>query len=89
MYAYPEDESDSLDMYEEPRLHMERLMKTRLVELDLSLRILIPLEDAGIKTLGDLTGQTRKDLLKICQLGITKVKKIEEFLEYHMLSLAK
>lgn len=88
MYALPEI-IDEFAKYDEPRIHMDRLMKAKLVEFDLSLRILIPLEDAGIKTLGDLTKRTRKDLLNISQLGKTKVEKIESFLAYHKLTLAK
>ncbi len=88
-YAYPEDNSNEFDKYDEPRLHMERLMRAKLVEFDISLRILIPLEKAGIKTLGDLTSKTRKDLLKINQLGKAAVEKLEAFLDYQMLSLAK
>ena len=87
MYCSPPIETDSFEKYEEPRIHMERLMKVKLVEFDLSLRILIPLEDAGIKTIGDLIKKTRKDLLNISQLGKTKVDKLESFLKYHMLSL--
>lgn len=89
MYCSPQIETDSFAKYDEPRIHMERLMRVKLVEFDLSLRILIPLEDAGIKTLGELTKKTRKDLLSISQLGKTKVEKLENFLKYHMLSLAK
>ena len=89
MYCTLPEKTDEFEKYDEPRIHMERLMKAKLVEFDLSLRILIPLEDAGIRTLGDLTKMTRKDLLSINQLGKTKVEKLEKFLEYYLLSLAK
>ena len=89
MYSSLPEKTDEFAKYDEPRIHMERLMKTKLVEFDLSLRILIPLEDAGIKTLGDLTKRTRKDLLSINQIGKTKVDNLEKFLAYHLLSLAK
>ena len=56
MYKNPSP-ADSFDKYDEPRLHMEKLLKARLTEFDLSLRILIPLEKAGVKTLGDLVKQ--------------------------------
>lgn len=88
MYSSPTIENE-FDKYDEPRLHMERLMRVRLVEFDLSLRILIPLEKAGIKTLGDLTSRTRTDLLAISQLGITAVGRLEAFLEGYALSLKK
>lgn len=81
--------NSEFDKYDEPRLHMERLLKVRLVEFDLSLRILCPLESAGIKTLGDLTKQTKKGLRKIHQLGKISVETLENFLAYHGLALAK
>ena len=79
---------DSFDKYDEPRLHMERLMKVRLIEFDLSLRLLIPLESAGIKTLGDLVKQTRTGLRKIRQIGETSVNHLATFLHGQGLSLA-
>ncbi len=82
-------QSNEFDKYDEPRLHMERLMKAHLVEFDLSLRILCPLEKAGIRTLGDLVKHTAKGLRKINQLGKISVETLERFLAYHGLSLAK
>lgn len=88
MYALPTPDTNEFDKYDEPRLHMERLMRARLVEFDISLRILIPLESAGIKTLGDLVKHSRRDLLGIRQLGAKSVEILESFLDYHMLSLS-
>lgn len=86
---YHYESLDSFDRYDEPRLHLECLMKAPLVDFDLSLRILIPLESAGIRTLGDLVKHTREDLRKIPQLGKISVDKIEKFLDYHLLALKK
>lgn len=86
MYSDPEIDN-SFDKYDEPRLHMERLLKARLVEFDLSIRILLPLEAAGIKTLGDLTLQSRKSLRAIRNLGQTSVGKLEDFISLMGLSL--
>lgn len=88
MYKTPDPNID-FDKYDEPRLHMERLMKAHLVEFELSLRILCPLEKAGIRTLGDLVKHTAKGLRKINQLGRISVETLERFLAYHSLSLAK
>lgn len=76
------------DRYDEPRLHMERLMRVHLTEFDISIRILLPLESAGITRLGHLVKQSRKSLLNIPQFGITSLRKIEAFLDYHGLSLS-
>ena len=62
--------ADDFDKYDEPRLHMERLLKAHLVEFDLSLRILFPLEKAGIKTIGQLLQINRTGLLNIPNIGI-------------------
>lgn len=86
MYATPTEEN-TLDKYDEPRLHMERLMRVRLVEFDLSLRILIPLESAGIKTLGDLTSKSKSDLKRIKSLGAVAIGKLVKLLDHQGLSL--
>lgn len=88
MYNNPSS-IDSFDKYDEPRLHMEKLMKARLIEFDLSLRILIPLEKAGIKTLGDLVRQSRTKLSKINQLGVLSLDILENLVRYMGLSLAR
>lgn len=88
MYQTPTPIND-FDKYDEPRLHMERLLKAHLIEFDLSLRILCPLEKAGIRTLGDLVKQTRKSLRNINQLGRISVETLESFLSYYGLALAK
>ncbi len=79
--------TDSFDKYEEPKLHMERLMKAHLIEFDLSLRILCPLERAGINTLGKLLKNKRDNLLKIPNIGNTAISTIELFLARYNLSL--
>lgn len=85
MYSH----SSEFDKYDEPRLHMERLMRTRLFDFELPIRILIPLEDAGIRTLEDLTKQTKKSLQEIRLLGKISIDKLEKFLAYHELPLAE
>lgn len=88
MYCSPQIDN-SFDKYDELRLHMETLHKAHLIEFDISLRILCPLEKAGIRTLGDLVKQTKKELRKIDQLGKISVDKLERFLADQGLSLAK
>lgn len=88
MYQF-DSPQNSFDKYDEPRLHMERLLKARLIEFDLSLRILIPLEKAGIKTLGDLVKQSKTKLSKINQLGVLSLDRLEKLVIYLGLSFAK
>lgn len=68
---------------------MEKLLNAHLIEFDISLRILCPLEKAGIRTLGELIKQSAKSLRNINQLGRISVETLESFLTYHGLSLAK
>ena len=88
MYQSYPDRID-LDKYDEPRIHMETLMRVHLVEFDIHIRILCLLEKARIRTLGDLVRQTRESLLKINQIGTGTVDTLEKFLTYHHLSLKK
>lgn len=74
--------SSEFDKYDEPRIHIETLMREKLVKFDmLSLRILLRLESAGIKTLGDLLKCRREDLLAIPQFGVTSLRKVDDFLD--------
>ena len=86
---FPSVMQDEFDKYDEPRLHMERLMKTHLIEFDISMRILIPLEESGIRTLGDLVKQTRDSLMKIRMIGCNYVDQLERFLSNLDLKLAQ
>lgn len=79
--------ADDFDKYDEPRLHMECLLKAHLVEFDLSLRILFPLEKAGIKTIGQLLQFNRTGLLNIPNIGKAAINTIESFLSRYALSL--
>ena len=63
-------ESDSLeDDYDEESLHMRQLLKTRLIDMDLSVRALNCLKAAEVDTLGDLVSYNRNDLMKFRNFG--------------------
>lgn len=57
--------------------HIETLMRLRLTELDICLRTLLRLEDAGIKTLGDITMRTASDLCGCRGIGVAALAEIE------------
>lgn len=88
MYVRPSSECE-FDKYDEPRLHMERLLRTHLIEFDLSMRILCPLERAGIRTLGDLANSTREYVHGIYNIGQKGKDTLDSLLEYHMLQYKK
>lgn len=68
------------DKYNEPELHMKRLLDTHLVNTDIPIRILILLESAGIKRIGDLTSSDRERISSIRQIGRGSMKVIENTL---------
>lgn len=86
LIMYTSDDTIDFDKYDEPRLHMERLLKAHLVEFDLPLRILLPLESAGITHLHHLVRQNRESLMEIKNLGKLGIDKLEDFLTYYGLS---
>lgn len=57
------------DTFDEGVLHMRQLLKTRLTELDLSVRALNCLKAADVETLGDLCSINRAELLKFRNFG--------------------
>lgn len=84
----PPPDYSEFDKYDEPRLHMERLMRVKLIEFDISLRILIPLEAAGIKTLGDLTSRTKSEIRQINRINVKSIAVLEKLLDRLALSFA-
>ncbi|MBD5364850.1 MAG: hypothetical protein HDR79_07910 [Bacteroides sp.] len=86
MYERPTPDN-SFDKYDEVRLHMEQLLSAHIIEVDMPMRIAIPLDDAGISRLRDLVRLTREDLFKISRLGAKSVDEIERILERLGLSL--
>ncbi len=62
-------EGDSAEEFDEEVLHMRQLLKTKLVDLDLSVRALNCLKAADVETLGELCQFNRNDLLKFRNFG--------------------
>ncbi|MBT4723241.1 DNA-directed RNA polymerase subunit alpha, partial [Candidatus Falkowbacteria bacterium] len=63
------DEKMENEEFDEEVLHMRQLLKTKLVDLDLSVRALNCLKAADVDTLGDLVSYNKNDLLKFRNLG--------------------
>lgn len=77
----------NFDKYDEPRLHMDRLLNARLIEFDLSARIVYPLDSHGVKTLGDLIKWSRKEIRRIKRIGVASVRRIERLMTRYNLKL--
>ncbi len=62
-------DSDSVEEFDEEALHMRQLLKTKLTDLDLSVRALNCLKAADVERLAELVSFNRNDLLKIRNFG--------------------
>jgi DNA-directed RNA polymerase subunit alpha len=67
--------------FDEEVLHMRQLLKTRLVDMDLSVRALNCLKAADVDTLGDLVQYNRNDLLKFRNFGKKSLTELDELLD--------
>jgi len=63
------DEIAQTETYDEESLHMRQLLKTRLIDMDLSVRALNCLKAAEVDTLGDLVSFNKNDLMKFRNFG--------------------
>ena len=62
-------ETETAEEFDEEVLHMRQLLKTRLTDLDLTVRALNCLKSADVDTLGELCQFSRADLLKFRNFG--------------------
>jgi DNA-directed RNA polymerase subunit alpha len=72
--------------FDETSLHMRQLLKTKLVDMDLSVRALNCLKAADIETLGDLVSFNKNDLLKFRNFGKKSLTELEDLVESKGLS---
>jgi DNA-directed RNA polymerase subunit alpha len=72
--------------FDEEILHMRQLLKTKLVDLDLSVRALNCLKAAEVESLGDLVKFNKNDLLKFRNFGKKSLTELDELLETMNLS---
>lgn len=64
--------------FDENALHMRQLLKTKLVDMDLSVRALNCLKAADVETLGDLVSYNKNDLLKFRNFGKKSLTELED-----------
>jgi DNA-directed RNA polymerase subunit alpha len=67
--------------FDETSLHMRQLLKTKLVDMDLSVRALNCLKAADVETLGDLVSFNKNDLLKFRNFGKKSLAELEELVK--------
>ncbi|MDR1591364.1 MAG: DNA-directed RNA polymerase subunit alpha [Prevotellaceae bacterium] len=69
------------DDFDEDSLRMRQMLKTKLTDLDLSVRALNCLKAADLETLGDLCRITRAELLKFRNFGKKSLTELDETLD--------
>ncbi len=80
------DEIAQTETYDEESLHMRQLLKTKLVDMDLSVRALNCLKAAEVDTLGDLVSFNKNDLMKFRNFGKKSLTELEELVNVKGLS---
>ena len=74
-------ESESNEEFDEEILKMRQLLKSKLVDMDLSVRALNCLKSAEVETLGELVVFNKNDLLKFRNFGKKSLSELDELLE--------
>jgi len=72
------EEMSQTETYDEEALHMRQLLKSKLADLDLSVRALNCLKAAEVETLGDLVSYNKNDLMKFRNFGKKSLSELEE-----------
>ena len=73
-------ETEGNEEFDEEVLHMRQLLKTKLVDMDLSVRALHCLKSAEVETLGELVVFNKTDLLKFRNFGKKSLTELDELL---------
>lgn len=71
---------DGNEEFDEEVLHMRQQLKTKLVDMDLSVRALNCLKSADVETLGELVVFNKTDLLKFRNFGKKSLTELDELL---------
>ena len=72
---------DGNEEFDEEILHMRQLLKTKLTDMELSVRALNCLKAADVETLGDLVQYNKTDLLKFRNFGKKSLTELDDLLE--------
>ena len=77
---------DDTEEFDEEVLKMRQLLKTKLSDMQLSVRALNCLKSAEVETLGELVGFNKNDLLKFRNFGKKSLTELDELLAQKNLS---
>lgn len=81
-----QNEVDGNEEFDEEILHMRQLLKTKLADMNLSVRALNCLKSAEVETLGELVQFNKNDLLKFRNFGKKSLTELDELLDSLSLS---
>ncbi|MBK5719286.1 DNA-directed RNA polymerase subunit alpha [Dysgonomonas sp. Marseille-P4677] len=81
-----QSEVDGNEEFDEEILHMRQLLKTKLADMNLSVRALNCLKSAEVETLGELVQFNKNDLLKFRNFGKKSLTELDELLDSLSLS---
>ena len=73
-------EAEGNEEFDEEVVHMRQLLKSKLVDMDLSVRALNCLKSAEVETLGELVTFNKTDLLKFRNFGKKSLTELDELL---------
>lgn len=76
-----EEDKGVSEEFDESMLHTRQLLKTKLVDLDLSVRALNCLKAAEVETLGELVSFNKNDLLKFRNFGKKSLTELEDLVK--------
>ncbi len=79
--TFDAEEKNVTEEFDENTLYVRQLLKTRLVDLDLSVRALNCLKAAEVDTLGELVAFNKNDLLKFRNFGKKSLTELEELVK--------
>lgn len=75
------EEKTQTDEFDEESMHMRQLLKSKLVDMDLSVRALNCLKAADVETLGELVSFNKNDLLKFRNFGKKSLMELEDLVK--------
>ncbi|MCB9017590.1 MAG: DNA-directed RNA polymerase subunit alpha [Prevotellaceae bacterium] len=75
------NDGEGNEEFDEEVLHMRQLLKTKLVDMDLSVRALNCLKAADVETLGELVVFNKNDLLKFRNFGKKSLTELDQLLD--------
>ncbi|OYT17514.1 MAG: DNA-directed RNA polymerase subunit alpha [Bacteroidetes bacterium 4572_77] len=75
------EEKSVSEEFDENTLHVRQLLKTKLIDMDLSVRALNCLKAADVESLGELVAFNKNDLLKFRNFGRKSLTELEELVK--------